>query len=166
MEIAGYAVPRPVNPVRDYEDSSLTPKYVNIGRTAEKELQYIAAREAAAAGDITEGGANTTTRIDGSTTEGELEKSVQVTRCPKSERNQSLASCHRLLKSLLVLAVIMSLVLAITALVLAVINTHQLRNGAESGFQVCLSNSSLCELSNEGDSTCSVILVAQSDTVS
>ena len=52
----GYAVPRPVVPQRDFEDSSTNPKYVNVGRTIDRELKNIAAEEPLVVSNTTSGG--------------------------------------------------------------------------------------------------------------
>lgn len=166
-----YAIPRPANPYHEEDENSI-PKYVNVGRSVESELRYIAFQE------------EREREMHTSETTGEFADSEQKSKtstrgCLTGEKGRC---------TILVSVEIVTLLISLTALILGAVcitklgsanGTTGVFSGNSSNMQdvvhsmgteqslptlACFSNSTVCDAMN--DSECSVTIIPQNATVS
>lgn len=165
-----YAVPRSVQHQQGYEDRTLTPKYVNISRMAESDLTHF---------DIEDDAAVSPAKATWRNTESNKDNLPEKRKVPSSP--------HRW-KILLVVAVLVTFMMSLAALILGSMSFIKLRSGVSvrsgvhdsSGFDcgpilftgvmtsldLVLTNTTQCLQQDElGVKECSVALSPQNATV-
>lgn len=156
-----YAIPRPANPYQDDDENSI-PKYVNVGRSVESELRYIAFRE------------ERERETSLSASQGESDRVIApkkyrrtIRRCLTGEKGRC---------TILVVIELVTLLVSLSALALGAICISKLSymtrmaGMASDGsavqsllMEACLSNTTVCDAMNNSD--CSVTIIPQNATV-
>ena len=149
----GYDVPRILNAASSRHRQHPPPEYLNVGRTAEMELKSLAIQKQA--------------EEEAKARERERREEEYTLRQVETASDQSTSSpTGRILKTILVASVVLSLVLSLVGIGLGVVNTHKLYGsggGCSEAVETCVKNTSTCEI--RGEEECSVSLKSQDPTV-
>ena len=146
-----YDVPRPLNGDRSYQ----LPRYINVGRSVESELRYVAFQEERER----EAGSMTST--------AETEQSVAIERGERHQHKGTRGNGCRTI-SLVMVGVVVSLV-SISALILSIINVTTPRRSTALlplPVEACFRNSTMCNTSGGTENACSISGMQESGVVS